>query len=48
MFNAVTCFLAAFNIALLVFVTIPNLREDDMAICELSHSHDICFAALNR
>lgn len=48
MFNAIAVLLVAFNIALLIFFTIPDLRKDDMAICELSHSHDTCFATLNR
>lgn len=33
-------------IALLWIVS--DLRNDDMTICQLSHSYDVCFQALNR
>jgi len=39
-------FIAA--IAVFTFIAQPRLMERDMRLCQLSHSHDVCFQQLNR
>ncbi|AHJ10772.1 hypothetical protein P106B_89 [Rhizobium phage vB_RglS_P106B] len=39
--------LTLFTLAMLA-IEMSKRNSDDMAICQLSHSHDVCFQTLNR
>lgn len=40
--------LAIIVVAVALLCLIGRSYQRDMTVCELSHSHDVCFQALNR
>lgn len=41
-------FAVLFGAVIVLFICLVWQANDTMTVCQLSHSHDVCFQALNR
>lgn len=46
--NNIITSIALILVALALFLGGLNAKQDAMTVCQLSHSYDVCFTALNK